>query len=259
LSSAAMKELSPSAIYVNASDAHLLAASCGESPSRPLPERKRWVTGYERFQEAKRLGQDLPLIFATYAELTFWALATDIEVGDKGTTYRFSNLSPIKGHRRSDLVLENTGARLADSFIRSYALVRTPKFLVPRPSGKPLESQPAELIGLEGEGLQRMVTHRRREAKLRDMKIATALSQGNGHLVCEVPGCGFDFQNVYGEVGTGYAQVHHLRPLSEYKGEEETRLADLVIVCANCHTMIHRGGKSRELRSLIRLPDQQAL
>ena len=118
------------------------------------------------------------------------------------------------------------------------------------PAGATDESLPEELVGLEGERLQRLVAHRRREFGLRKQKIESVLRE-NGSLSCEVPGCGFDFLRAYGQLGAGYAHVHHLRPLSDYRGQEQTRLSDLAIVCANCHAMIHRGGECRELRALI--------
>lgn len=107
-----------------------------------------------------------------------------------------------------------------------------------------------ELVGLEGELLKRLVAHRRREIRLREQKIASVL-QMSGSLTCEVPGCGFDFQRVYGPLGASYAHVHHLHPLSNYTRPGPTRLSDLAIVCANCHAMVHRGGECRELRVLI--------
>jgi predicted HNH restriction endonuclease len=117
------------------------------------------------------------------------------------------------------------------------------------------ESLPEELVGLEGERLRRMVAHRRREFRLRKQKINSALRE-NGSLSCEVPGCGFDFLRAYGELGAGYAHVHHLRPLADYRGQEQTRLSDLAIVCANCHAIIHRGGECRKLSTLIPSPNR---
>jgi len=59
-----------------------------------------------------------------------------------------------------------------------------------------------------------------------------------GHK-CQV--CGFDFEQVYGEIGKGYIQVHHLIPLAQIGGEYEVNAKeDLRPVCANCHAMIHR-------------------
>ena len=53
--------------------------------------------------------------------------------------------------------------------------------------------------------------------------------------------CGFDFKEKYGELGKGYIEVHHIKPLSEVNEEvvinPET---DLICVCGNCHRMLHR-------------------
>jgi len=54
--------------------------------------------------------------------------------------------------------------------------------------------------------------------------------------------CGFDFHKTYGDLGRGFIEVHHLKPLGE--SEEETEVnpeTDLIPLCANCHRMIHRG------------------
>jgi 5-methylcytosine-specific restriction protein A len=58
-------------------------------------------------------------------------------------------------------------------------------------------------------------------------------------LYCVV--CGFNFQQVYGEIGIGFIHVHHLIPLSE--AEQQYTLdpiQDLRPVCANCHAMLHQ-------------------
>ena len=57
--------------------------------------------------------------------------------------------------------------------------------------------------------------------------------------VCQI--CGFDFQATYGDVGRNYIEAHHTKPVSERDEEGEmTRIEDLVMVCANCHRMLHR-------------------
>lgn len=105
---------------------------------------------------------------------------------------------------------------------------------------------------LEGEAWLAMARHRRRESALRQRKIAEAIERSlDGRLRCQVPKCGFDFKSVYGSTGTGYAQVHHLKPLSSRAGPERTSLRDLIVVCANCHVMIHRFGALRDPRELI--------
>ena len=53
--------------------------------------------------------------------------------------------------------------------------------------------------------------------------------------------CGFDFEAVYGELGTNYCHVHHILPLSEV-GESHVVCpkSDLIPVCPNCHAMLHK-------------------
>jgi len=108
-----------------------------------------------------------------------------------------------------------------------------------------------ELAAMEGAERMSLVRHRKREQSLRDAKVAETKKLGNGSLHCEVPGCGFDFEIVYGELGRDYAQVHHLNPLGDRTTPSQTKLNDLAVVCANCHAMIHRGGKCRPLQTLI--------
>ncbi|HEY6434957.1 MAG TPA: HNH endonuclease [Ignavibacteriaceae bacterium] len=56
---------------------------------------------------------------------------------------------------------------------------------------------------------------------------------------CQV--CKFNFKDVYGDWGEGYIHVHHLKPLSTNDSEVEINpKTDLSVVCANCHSMIHR-------------------
>jgi len=127
-----------------------------------------------------------------------------------------------------------------------------------------LERLWAELIGFYGigseqdatsvgaiEGEQRVVLtrHRAREHWLRDKKIAQAKMANDGRLPCEV--CGFDFLRTYGEQGRDYAQVHHLEPLGDRTKPSRTLLADLVVLCANCHVMVHRNGGNLPLKSLL--------
>nr|WP_212029810.1 HNH endonuclease [Metabacillus lacus] len=59
-------------------------------------------------------------------------------------------------------------------------------------------------------------------------------------FTCKV--CGFNFEDVYGERGKEYIEVHHVKPLNSLKGEEQyfDPRTDLIPVCSNCHRMIHR-------------------
>ncbi|MFD7066637.1 HNH endonuclease [Streptomyces sp. NPDC059913] len=88
----------------------------------------------------------------------------------------------------------------------------------------------------EGRLLLRLHRSRERNRALRKRKIDAVLRQGR-RLACEA--CGFDFEHVYGDRGSGYIECHHVVPLHE-AGEGRTKLSDLALICANCHRMIHR-------------------
>lgn len=67
--------------------------------------------------------------------------------------------------------------------------------------------------------------------------------------------CGFDFESVYGERGSCFIHVHHIVPISETKSKYKINpTTDLVPVCPNCHSMLHRGGHTilpEELRKCM--------
>jgi|GEM_PF-1754610 Predicted restriction endonuclease len=56
--------------------------------------------------------------------------------------------------------------------------------------------------------------------------------------------CGFDFEKTYGELGKGYIEIHHITPLKDLSSSENytgtNPLEDLIPVCPNCHSIIHR-------------------
>ena len=102
----------------------------------------------------------------------------------------------------------------------------------------------------EGRLLYRRHRVYERSRSLRLSRIRSALHTEEG-LACQV--CRFDFARVYGSIGEGYIQVHHVVPLHE-SGHVQTRLADLALLCANCHVMAHRvrpWPSVVELRSLV--------
>lgn len=89
----------------------------------------------------------------------------------------------------------------------------------------------------EGRILTSLHFRRERSRRIVEKKRQHCLS-ATGRLACEV--CAFDFAAFYGSIGRGYAECHHIRPLSELPFQRQTRLQDLAIVCANCHRMLHR-------------------
>lgn len=107
-----------------------------------------------------------------------------------------------------------------------------------------------DLEGAEGSAIVRTHVVRERNKRLVQQKKAEVLKR-TGQLGCEC--CSFDFLQVYGEIGEGFAEVHHIDPLALSMPDRKTKLSELAIVCANCHRMLHRGGliSLEELRAKL--------
>lgn len=88
----------------------------------------------------------------------------------------------------------------------------------------------------EGKVLYRLHKQRERNSTVVKKKKQIAL-EGN-YLKCEI--CEFDFFKTYGELGQGFIECHHTIPVSNYKENTKTKVNDLVLVCSNCHRMLHR-------------------
>jgi hypothetical protein len=105
------------------------------------------------------------------------------------------------------------------------------------------------VTGVEGSRTSSLTTRYERNRALREEAIARFGTR------CSI--CGFDFAERYGELGQGFIEVHHLVPLSTTKIARETNPAkDLVVVCSNCHSMLHRSDpvlSPEELQGLLRI------
>lgn len=84
---------------------------------------------------------------------------------------------------------------------------------------------------LEGLAREYRVVSRARSAVLR----ATALKASGG--ICEA--CRVDFSTLLGGLGARALQVHHKNQLAQAESEIVTRLEDLAVLCANCHSLVH--------------------
>lgn len=99
------------------------------------------------------------------------------------------------------------------------------------------------------EGRKRLVTHLRRE-RSSDLVIAkrNEMRAERGCLCCEA--CGLSERDLPAAIGEACFEVHHLTPLSELSEDRQTKLADLCLLCANCHRMIHRSSPMLTLNQL---------
>ena len=107
---------------------------------------------------------------------------------------------------------------------------------------------------LEGRKVAYYTTRYERSRVNREKAIAL-----NGGYRCSC--CGFDFEATYGELGKGFIEVHHNKPLYSLKKpmyvNPET---DLDCVCSNCHKMLHRSREAiitvSQLKELLRDKDK---
>ena len=96
-----------------------------------------------------------------------------------------------------------------------------------------LETNKEYVVETDGGKKQIYTTRYERNPKLRNKAIKI---HGTTCMAC-----GFDFGKTYGASGEGYIEVHHIIPLSDSGEEVEVNpITDLIVVCSNCHRMIHR-------------------
>jgi 5-methylcytosine-specific restriction protein A len=87
--------------------------------------------------------------------------------------------------------------------------------------------------------------HRRIE---RNQSISRHVKSVRGYK-CEA--CGLHFEERYGDIGRKFIEAHHLTPLSQLNGRVKLDAhTDFVVLCANCHRMIHRQDDPSDLESL---------
>jgi predicted HNH restriction endonuclease len=85
------------------------------------------------------------------------------------------------------------------------------------------------------EGIKRTVTVNsyERNSKARQLCVK------HWKAICAI--CTFNFEKTYGEIGKGFIHVHHLTPVSQIgKSYQVDPIHDLIPVCPNCHSMLHR-------------------
>lgn len=124
-------------------------------------------------------------------------------------------------------------AREAEQLRKTYILegTRNAELNVDDDAALDLETKVEPLR--EGSSKQVLSTRYERNPKNREAAIKV-----HG-AICQV--CGFNFEEVYGSLGSGFIEVHHIKPLYSYGKETEINpIEDLVCLCSNCHRMIHR-------------------
>ena len=99
----------------------------------------------------------------------------------------------------------------------------------------------------EGQILTRL--HLLRERQPSAVRAAVSQAADQAVLKCQI--CAFDFRSRYGRLGEKYIECHDVVPVD--KGSMRPR-PDLVLVCSNCHRMVHRARpwlERAQLQSII--------
>jgi len=88
------------------------------------------------------------------------------------------------------------------------------------------------------EGKRKLKQHYVRERNSKIIKLAKKRAlEKYGELRCKV--CGFSFSEHYEEMGKNFIEAHHTKPISQMLSGEKTSLKDIILLCSNCHRMIH--------------------
>ena len=98
------------------------------------------------------------------------------------------------------------------------------------------------------EGQDKLIIHIIKERNKKIVGEVKKAWQKSNLLRCSV--CSFDFHKVYGIIGKGFIEAHHITPLSQLNGDTRVVITDLIPVCANCHRMIHRKNPSLSVEEI---------
>ena len=102
-----------------------------------------------------------------------------------------------------------------------------------------------ENLGKTEEDLRKFRQHWRVE---KNRNLSKAAIKAHGYI-CQ--GCGFNFEEIYGEIGKDFIEAHHLVPISLFKGDVvklDPKL-DFAVLCSNCHRMIHKTEKPDDVKA----------
>lgn len=207
-------------------------------PSPPIRLRvERWNDAYRIFYEGLNVGRS---ILSFERSLKNVRDAYDSHLPDSkriGWLKDGKNPSPLAKEAQSiyDDLIEMSEAELWE-IINRHADLQAKEYVQVFNDLISIQESESEYSTGETEGGKKIVTSISYE---RSPSIRQAAIESQGF---ECAACGFDFKKFYGEWGSGFIEVHHIRPLSNNKGVEigTNPETDLAVLCANCHRMVHR-------------------
>lgn len=112
-----------------------------------------------------------------------------------------------------------------------------------------IEERSPNEYGIQTEGQEKEVISKRYERNPINRKLCLYRKGYN----CSV--CGMNFYKMYGKIGYHFIEVHHTIPVSQMgENYKFNVIRDLVPLCSNCHSMIHRRNPPytvEELKNII--------
>lgn len=160
------------------------------------------------------------------------SLAKFYESGNIVSKYYSSFSVPDKDELRFD-VLE---------ILKLYEIISYNEGLPTSQAGK----EDGENVYVGFEDLRKFRFHKRIE---RNIQLSKEVKKAQGYT-CKA--CGLNFVEKYGEIGKEFIEAHHLIPLSTLGlGRIQLNVKkDFVVLCSNCHSMIHRLDDASDIADL---------
>lgn len=70
--------------------------------------------------------------------------------------------------------------------------------------------------------------------------------------------CGLKFEDVYGNIGHNYIEIHHTNPIADMGSNHVVDIVnELVPLCSNCHSMVHRRKPPYSVEELRKIISEQ--
>lgn len=232
-------------------------ARCGVPGRRPrevLPPpwlgATSWRHAYEQFYPALAAGRDLPALRNTLKNARD-AFDAHVENARVGWVDHARGGKPWRADAMVRQILEAWDGRPEEDLAAAVLAIRDGALLAPEePDGHDDEPSSPPEGERRTEGGRKVYVSWRAERKAGARGDAVRI-HGNTCM-----GCRFDFAAAYGPAGAGYIEVHHVVPLADHGTRETDPATDLIVLCANCHRIVHRKrGVCPSLEGLRRLID----
>lgn len=99
------------------------------------------------------------------------------------------------------------------------------------------------------------IVRERNPLVIKNAKIA--FFKKHGRLFCEA--CGFDFYEVYGEIGKNFIERHHTKMVSQMNEGDITKIEDIAMLYCNFHKIIHNNKNLYSVNQLKEIIKSRAI